>query len=152
MKTNVTYIDACHFENIIAESGLPATLQKGFVRVDGPKGRRLYVASTKRVGRVDISGFEVSLGGQAPHCGPFGNVKQQLDMSLPQEEVLENFRWLLVTMASLPAVEKPARKPAAAKADAPKGWTGVKKAPAAPKPDRLARIKKAASSPTGPVA
>jgi len=127
MKTNVTYIDASKFEALILASGLPVAAQKGFVKVQGPKGRQVYVASTKRVGRVDISGFEMPEGPGyvTPHCGPFGNVKQQLDFSLGEDEVLANFAALLEHMKALAPVEKAARKAPAAKADAPKGWTSI---------------------------
>jgi hypothetical protein len=149
MKTNVTYVDAAKFEAIMLEKakqhGFQLADQKGFIRVEGPKGRRIYVASTKRVGRVDLSGVEVrtedgkhALGFVAPHCGPFGNVKQQLDMSLGEEAILANFSALLDLMAALPPVEKAQRKPAAPKADAPVGWTKID-----PKA-RAAKIKEAA--------
>lgn len=124
MKTNVTYIDAAKFETIILSSGLAHTAQKGFVKVSGKAGRAVYVASTKRVGRVDISGFEVPYG-VLPHCGPFGNVKQQLDFSKTEDEVLSDFTQLLKDLAEQPAVEKKQRKAPEAKADAPKGWTQV---------------------------
>jgi hypothetical protein len=127
MKTNVTYIDAAKFEQSILALGLKATVQKGFVKVEGPKGRAVYVASTKRVGRVDISGFEMEGPGYVtPHVGPFGNVKQQLDMSLTEEEILANFANLLTHMSSLEPVEKTARTPAAPRTDAPKGWGSIK--------------------------
>lgn len=139
MKTNVTYIDAAKFEALIVASGLTMAGQKGFVKVMGPKGRVVYVASTKRVGRVDISGFEMEGPGYVtPHCGPFGNVKQQLDFSLPEDEVLSNFQKLLAHMATLSPVEKAPRKAPAPKADEPKGWS--KKA------ERLTKIKTKASS------
>lgn len=132
MKSNVTYIDACEFETIILESGLPAIPQKGFVKVQGPQGRAVYVANTKRVGRVDISGFEMEGDGfVVPHCGVFGNVRQQLDMGLTKDEILANFRLLLITMKSLAPVEKPQRKPATPKADAPKGFTRIDTSPEA---------------------
>lgn len=124
MKTNVTYIDAAKFEAIIIASGLPFSAQKGFVKVQGPTGRNVYVASTKRVGRVDISGFEVSYG-VAPHCGPFGNVKQQLDFSKPEDGVLSDFTKLLGDLKAQAPAEKKERKAPAKKADEPKGWTAV---------------------------
>jgi hypothetical protein len=150
MKTNVTYVDAAKFEALIlaasAKHGFGVVPQKGFIQVAGPRGRRLYVASTKRVGRVDISGFVMEGPGYVkPHCGEFGNVKQQLDFSLAEDAVLLNFEALLDHMATLAPVEKAERKPAAAKADAPKGWQKVPTAPA--KADRKALIaKKAAAS------
>lgn len=122
MKTNVTYVDAAKFETIIVASGLPYSAQKGFVKVAGPTGRNVYVASTKRVGRVDISGFEVSYG-VSPHCGPFGNVKQQLDFSKPEDEILSDFTQLLADLKAQAPAEKKERKAPAKKADEPKGWS-----------------------------
>jgi hypothetical protein len=122
MKTNVTYVDAAKFETIILASELPMTGQKGFVKVQGPTGRAVYVASTKRVGRVDISGFEVSYG-VTPHCGPFGNVKQQLDFSKPEDEILSDFTQLLADLKAQAPVEKKQRAASKPKADEPKGWT-----------------------------
>ena len=134
MKNGVTYVDASKFEALIAASGLPMTGQKGFVKVSGPKGRQLYVAATKRVGRVDLSGFTVEGAGfQAPHCGEFGNVKQQLRFDRPEAEILMDFAWLLEHLAALPPVEKePAAKKAAPKTAAARGWSQ----PVPPKKDR----------------
>lgn len=147
MKTNVTYIDASKFEALILASGLPMAVQKGFVKVSGPKGRQVYVASTKRVGRVDISGFEMEGPGYVtPHCGVFGNVKQQLDFSLGEDDILSNFAALLEHMKSLAPVEKAPRKEAAPKADAPKGWTSIDTSTKAARKDKIAK-KAAASSP-----
>lgn len=137
MKTNVCYVDAAKFETLIEASGLPYEGQKGFVRVDGPKGRRVYVASTKRVGRVDISGFEMEGPGYVtPHCGVFGNVKQQLDFSLDEDAILANFAALLEHMKTLAPVEKAARKAPEKKADEAQGWSA--------KADRKDKIAKAA--------
>jgi hypothetical protein len=122
MKTNVTYVDAAKFETLITASELPMTAQKGFIKVQGPKGNAVYVASTKRVGRVDISGFTVEYG-VAPHCGPFGNVKQQLNFGQTEEAILEDFTRLLADLKLQAPVEKPVRKPAAPKANEPKGWS-----------------------------
>lgn len=112
MKDNVTYIDSAKFEAIYKELGLEPRDQAGFTKLSGAKGRNVYVARTKRVGRVDLSGFEmldaegkatpgvVALGGAS-----FGAVKQQLDFSLTEPEVLANFRAVLEHMKSLPERE-----------------------------------------------
>lgn len=125
MKTNVTYVDAARFEELILASGLPHLAQKGFVKVMAAKGRALYVAATKRVGRVDLSGFTVSEGVREPHCGEFGNVRQQLDFSVTEAEILNNFAWLLVALAEQPAAEKAERKAPAPKEDEPAGWSAI---------------------------
>lgn len=146
MKKNVTYVDAAKFETILKASGLVFTLQKGFVKVQGPKGRNLYVAATKRVGRVDISGFETDLAG-ITSLGElaFGNVKQQLDFSRTEDEILATFTAVLAHMATLPAVEKAQRKPSAPRESNVQGWsTEVPKAPASSpltKEERIAQMK-----------
>ena len=123
MTPGKTYIDAEKLEAIIKESGLPYAAQKGFVKVQGPKGRQVYVAATKRVGRVDLSGFETEWG-VTPHCGPFGNVKQQLDFSKDEADVLEDFRKTLEHMKTLEAVERKPRPIGQTRASAPaKGWS-----------------------------
>ncbi len=111
MKKDILYIDLSKFMAIIQASGLKATEQSGYIRVDGAKGRRVYVANTKRVGRVDISGFELATGAHVPHMGVTGNVKQQLDLSptLGEEGILASFGNLLTTLKNLPPVEKPAK-------------------------------------------
>lgn len=150
-KTNVLYIDGSKFTTILSELGIATTTQSGFIRVDGPKGRRVYVAATKKVGRVDISGFTVEFGAKTPHCGEFGNVKQQLDLdpALGEDGILTNFKALVEHMLTLPAVEKAPPKPKAPKAAKVEAVVG--EVPAAPAPDagikdRLAAIKAYAES------
>ena len=93
----------------LATTGLPYSKQSGFIRVDGAKGNRLYIAATKTVRRIDISGFECSpVIAQVPHCGVFGNVKQQVRLTgLPVETQMANFeaayRTLILQVAKTPA-------------------------------------------------
>lgn len=148
MKKDITYIDAAKFEGIITAKGLTPVPQAGFVKVSGAKGRTLYVARTKRVGRVDLSGFEApaemgtrNLGGES-----FGAVTQQLRFDLPEAEVLANFEKVLDHMLTLPAREVE-KKSATPKASAPKaqGWSSKVAAPAPEdKAARLALIQKVA--------
>jgi hypothetical protein len=134
MKTNVNYVDAAEFEAIILRSDIPHKLQKGFVKLVGPQGRNIYVAATKRVGRVDLSGFEMLdaegkliPGFVKPHCGEFGNVKQQLDFSLPQEDILQNFELVILHMKGLQPAERKPRPIGQTKPSDPKGWTTISK-------------------------
>lgn len=147
MKKEINYVDAARFEEIIRNANLPYTAQAGFVKVHGPKGRQVYVAKTKNVGRVDISGFEMEGQGYIPFPDHGGSVKQQLDFSLPEAQVLANFEKLLKHMATLPPVEKKGR--AATRATPrPKatGWSGqVESSSPVPKESRketLQRISK----------
>lgn len=125
MKKDITYIDGAKFEAIITELGLTLNPQAGFIKLSGAKGRNVYVARTKRVGRVDLSGIDFTgdgvrnLGGES-----FGAVTQQLRFDLPEDQVLANFRSVLQHMLSLPAREVP-KKESPAKPSAPKatGWS-----------------------------
>ncbi len=107
----ITYVDFGKFEQAIRESGLDFKEQAGFVKVMGQKGRNIYVARTKRVGRVDVSGFEfqgkgvVDLGDDG-----FGNVHQQLDFDRPEEEILDSFVELLRQLSTQPPAETRARR------------------------------------------
>jgi hypothetical protein len=108
MKKNVTYVSQSSFAAIAAKLGLTWTEQAGFVKVQvaGKDDYRLYVAKTKTVGRVDISGFEPGtdvvgfkhLGGES-----FGAVKAQLDFAQPEAVILHAFEAACLVMASLPA-------------------------------------------------
>lgn len=151
MKTNTLYIAREQFENLIKASGLPSREQSGYIRIDGAKGRRVYVAATKKVGRVDISGFEVQFGAKTPHMGVAGNVKQQLDLNpeLTEAGILANFGALLAVLKELPPVEKAPKPEATATPAAPKatkakteGTTPAKPAPETPeaKAKRMALI------------
>lgn len=136
-KKDIVYVDAAEFEKRIVERGLTPLMQAGFVKVEVVKGRTLYIAKTKKVGRVDLSGFEVDskeymvndLGGEA-----FGAVKQQLNFSKLEGEddatasarVLVNFEKLLDHMAALTERVREKKGPAGeTKGAKPKGWTGA---------------------------
>lgn len=138
MKKNVTYVGCWKLELICAEYGATMLPQSGFIKVAGAKGRQLYIAKTKNVGRVDLSGFlfdgpgVINLGDAS-----FGAVKQQLDFSRDEDDILTSFRSILDYMLTLPAVGPVETFAAKAKAKA-KVKTKVKaKAdtePKAPKP------------------
>lgn len=152
MKKNVTYIAQELFEGVAKELGLGWKEQAGFIKVAGATGRAVYVARTKRVGRVDISGFTSSspgvrdLGGES-----FGAVTQQLDFSRTEPEILATFRLVLGELKALPAREKEPRKqlePKAAKPEAPEASPDERKAQRAA---RLATIRAAAAQKGVPV-
>lgn len=97
--------------DILAKHIVPYSVQSGFIRVEGPKGNRLYIANTKTVRRVDISGFEASwVIAKLPHCGPFGSVKQQMLMDGTPSEQLARFELLVETLLAQPAKEKAPKK------------------------------------------
>ena len=99
---------------VLQRLGVAHQAQSGFIRVEGPKGNRLYVASTKTVRRVDISGFEAPITiAQTPHMGVFGNVKQQMILTGEAEKDLARFEELVGIMLNqspktpAPRVAKP---------------------------------------------
>jgi len=126
------YLTRTEVEALIAKCGLTFLSQTGFLKVEAAKGRRLYIASTKTVRRIDISGFEVAEDlGQTPHCGVFGQVKQQVILTGTVDEQLARLEAVIEVMKTLPAVEK-APKPAKAP-KAPKSAGGTATGDAAPK-------------------
>lgn len=122
MKKNITYISSSEFVAIVSALGLTATPQKGFLKVSGAEGRNVYVASTKEVGRVDLSGFTLEHGGQLEDLGDrsYGNVHQRLRFEGSRTEILEAFTAVLLHMKALGPVEaKPRRAPAKGQTVAP---------------------------------
>ena len=111
MRKNITYVARERFEAIASKLGLPCLEQAGFVKVSGAKGRNMYVARTKRVGRVDLSGF-VPEGIEGvtvlPEGERFGAVHAQLDFSRTEKEILATYAACLKHMKKLPerVVEK----------------------------------------------
>ena len=99
------------FLEVLKKEGVPYTIQSGFIRVEGPAGRRMYVANTKQVRRVDISGFSLQHGGVTPLKGELGRVKQQLDFKHTEDVVLKNFADGLKYMMSLPPSETARKLP-----------------------------------------
>jgi hypothetical protein len=112
MKKNVNYVDAIRFEKVWKKLHLNALEQAGFVKVSsGKNGRQVYVARTKRVGRVDISNFLSKDPGvrNLDVLESFGAVKQQIDFSRTEGEILATFEAVLKEMKDLPPAEKKAR-------------------------------------------
>lgn len=136
-KQGKIYIDAAKIEAILIAASMSYEPQAGFVKVSGPKGRNLYVAKTKRVARVDVSGFEVdskefgvtNLGGES-----FGAVKQQLNFDQLEGEsvedgekrILGNFQKLCEHMKTLSEriPEKKGTAKAGEKKEKAAGWSG----------------------------
>ena len=113
-KKTVTYVAQSALVPALVEAkqaGWALTEKSGWLKCTAPNGiARVYVAMTKKCGRVDLSGFEMPLElghTQLPHCGPFGRVKQQLNMgnSRSEREVVESLRQVFLYGASLPPAE-----------------------------------------------
>lgn len=118
MKTSIA---AEKLASIVSAAGLTSTAQAGFIKVHGPAGYDVYVAATKNVSRVDLAGFEFAtcLGVTNLGSKSFGRVKQQLDFTQPEAQVLATFALVLDFMKALAPVEnaaKPAKAPRAPKA------------------------------------
>jgi hypothetical protein len=125
-KAGIKYIDAQKFQAILEQKSLldRAEPQAGFVKVQSENGHRLYVAKTKRVGRVDLAFTVEGEGFHAPE-NKNGSIQLQLDMTLDEEAILANFARALDVMKSLPKVERAKKAEAAKGPAAPKavGWT-----------------------------
>ena len=138
-----TYIAAAKIENLLLSKGYifledkspvpegytgrAALIQKGFIKVPGAKGRAIYVAKTQEVGRIDVSGFEsetpglVNLGDDS-----FGAVKQQVNMGLPEDEILLNLELLIDHMFTLePVVKATKEKKSKEATEKAQGWSFV---------------------------
>lgn len=143
-KIQTTYIDASKFETLLSRKGfifldkgapIPeghtggvCRIHKGFVQVCGPVGRNLYIAKTKRVGRVDIAlGQEIESPGLI-NLGDdkFGAVLQQLNMTGPEDEVMQNFELVLDHMLTMdPRVSEKKAKATKEKEAGAKGFSFV---------------------------
>jgi hypothetical protein len=139
---------------LVEKAGADWAEQSGFIRVNSQSGARLYVAATKTVRRVDLSGFTMPLAEEItklPHCGKFGKVEQQMVVGSGAEGDLERFEEILTALLALPVPAKPEPKPKAPKKakGEKKGWGAKPAAPAvedlAAKAARLALIKRVAA-------
>ncbi len=85
-----------------AQKGITVNIeQKRFVKIVGQAGKKIYISKHLKVGRVDVSGFEVQEEGfRAPACGHFGRVWQQLDFARKHDAVYTTFRMLLEVLCS----------------------------------------------------
>jgi len=137
------------YEAVIKELDLTFTEQSGFLKVEAAKGRRVYVAATKSVRRVDLSGWEATGSLAVPHrLGKFGQVTQMMNLEGTPDEQIITFRNVLVAMKQLTAVEKAPKAPKAKKEKGAKKTWGTPQAPAPTTQtiaDRLELIKKVAA-------
>ncbi len=107
MKDDITYIAFEKLRAIVKELGFKTEEKKGWLRINGPERRRIYLPKRNQVGRIDIAGFAAP-SGTSRKLGEksFGAVKEQLDMRAPEEKVLDRFRAVLGQMAAAPPPEK----------------------------------------------
>lgn len=148
-KTTKTAIDANLFETILGNvmNKNPGTLsvvaQKGWVKISGPHGRKLYVARTKSVSRAALSGFHLNYErglNELPEDEKCGRVTQLIDFSLTPPEILATFENILLDMIHL-APPAPQAKPTRAtpKKQAVVGWSALL-APTPSTPETPAKV------------
>ena len=121
MRKNINHVSAESLLSTVEAAGLKVTPQSGFYRVEGTENRRLYIGKTKRVGRVDLSGYSVLGVGftQLSEEDQFCRVACQLDFSAEPKVILAAFA------RAVKALTAPAKTPAkklgekAAKVSAP---------------------------------
>lgn len=118
VKPAPIYMTRSEAEDLLESLGLPFIEQSGFIKVALP-GARVYIAATKTIRRVDLSGFTHPTLGKTPHCGEFGAVKQQLILGTSAQEALANLEEVLRYAAALPAPAPKVKAPKAKKVQAP---------------------------------
>lgn len=93
---------------IVEDCGLEATLQSAYSKVS-VGSRAVYIANTKKVSRVDFSGFDfdhpavIKLSESEARALKLGKVRAQLDFGKSDERVLEAFRTGIEMMKHLAA-------------------------------------------------
>jgi hypothetical protein len=89
--------------DIVKESGLKAEEMAAFFKVQAGSCQ-VYIAKTKKVSRVDYSGFDfqhpsiIRLSDKEAKELKLGRVRAQLDFSKSEDKVLEGFRTSLALM------------------------------------------------------
>lgn len=95
--------------DIVNEMELPIETQSAYHKIS-VGNRAVYVAKTKRVSRVDLSGFDIKhpavkrISENEAKELKLGKVRAQLDFSKPDDRVLEAFRSALEMMVHLAEV------------------------------------------------
>lgn len=126
-------VDIEKLQKIVQDHGLKMEPMSAFYKIEAG-GRRMYVTRTKRVSRVDLSGFHfahpgiITLEDDARHEKRMGRVEAQLDFTKREELVIEAFETALAFMQALAGDEKVDL--------APKFRKEVEKILAAPPPPR----------------
>lgn len=108
MGTNTKQVFATleAYKALMSSRGLTWVEQSGFLKVEPVKGRRIYVANTKTVRRVDVSGWEASLSlAGTPKGGRFGQVTGQLRIEGDIETQLLMLDALIDELLAQPPVE-----------------------------------------------
>ena len=122
-KHAFTVVKREKFEKIVSKLGLKVVEQTANLRVEDETGtKRFYIPKTKKVHRIDLSGFthELAIDWEKAYPGkkaPTGHVKQVIDFSQAEELVLRSFykiaKSLVIVKAEVPApAETPVEQPA----------------------------------------
>lgn len=104
-------VDIEKLQKIVQDHGLKMDPMSAFYKIEAG-GRRVYVTRTKRVSRVDLSGFHfqhpgvIVLEDDNRREKRMGRVEAQLDFSKKEELVLEAFETAVAFMQALAGDEQ----------------------------------------------
>jgi hypothetical protein len=99
-------VDIEKFQQVVDDAGLKMEPMSAFYKIE-TGGRRMYVTRTKRVSRVDISGFRFThpavkvLVDDDRREKRMGRVEAQIDFTKKEEQILEAFQTGLAFMQAL---------------------------------------------------
>ena len=126
VKNGLTLVDGKKFIATAQKLGLKVTKQAGNFRIEGEdSSKRMYVPTTERVHRIDLSGFTHALATEIPEAKrPTGRVTHWIDFTQTEGKILRDFykiarEVLAGVKAQEPAVEQPAEAPAPEVTEAP---------------------------------
>lgn len=120
----LTKVESAKFVALAEKLGLKVTKQSSNHRIEDETGtKRLYVPTTAKVHRIDISGFTHELGvewakafpGKAP---PTGKVLQVVNFAQDEKLVLRDAFLIMKSISKAQDAELPAEEPAAEVAEA----------------------------------
>jgi hypothetical protein len=113
MKAESTYIPVDEMVQIAKDSGCVIEEQKSYFKItrNGNKEQIIYVARTKGVGRVDLSGFELKEPEVARYLGgeKFGRVHYQLRFDRPEGHIRSHFKQLCSNLGNFTSLPKSKR-------------------------------------------
>ena len=113
-KQGLTLVEGGKFIATATKLGLKVTKQAGNFRIENEadSSKRMYVPTTKKVHRVDLSGFSSPLAVEIPEDDrPTGRVTHWLDFTVSEKEILRAFYKIAKEhLATVAKVEAPAEQ------------------------------------------
>ena len=111
MKKNIRYVSHEKYMAVVAELGLETVDKAGYVQAKLGNGRCVYVPKTKNVGHIHLQ-FTPPTGSIVPPQGKFCRIEAFTDASIEksEEQLVSEFRDMLLFAQQLPQWERPARK------------------------------------------